>query len=317
MFAMILPKITEGMPWFAMDCGNAAVDFFAPALYTTAMGRAMRNTTRETVFRILDEHRGTYVSGTEIADMLSISHQAVQKAAHALIQDGCPIRCVKNKGYMLPEEADILSANILAFETGARVILLDTTDSTSKVAEREYAAGGKCLVVAREQTQGRRKDGGTFPSPKDKGVYISMALPLRTTTDRMWELRRLCGQIAREVVLEAGAAAPECRNTDEVFVNERKVAGVLIQYSATAASAVTDHVVIGIGIYTFDGDRKTLQGTRMKMISSLYERVFDAVSAMDSTDGTDSTDSADHTGGPGEGLPDGNTPDSPSFKGMG
>ncbi|HPE15568.1 MAG TPA: biotin operon repressor, partial [Oscillospiraceae bacterium] len=64
----------------------------------------------EAVLALLDEARGRYLSGEEMALRLAVSRAAVWKAVRALREEGYPIAAAPNRGYALAETADVLSA---------------------------------------------------------------------------------------------------------------------------------------------------------------------------------------------------------------
>ena len=67
-------------------------------------------TTKEKLLELLESDRETDFSGEEIARSLCVSRAAVWKAVTALRQDGYAIDAVTNRGYRLPGNTDILSA---------------------------------------------------------------------------------------------------------------------------------------------------------------------------------------------------------------
>ena len=66
--------------------------------------------TKERLLALLEENRGSFLSGEEAAEALGVSRTAVWKAANALRTLGYAIDAVSNKGYCLSENADILCA---------------------------------------------------------------------------------------------------------------------------------------------------------------------------------------------------------------
>ena len=65
---------------------------------------------RDEIIKTLEENRGTYLSGEQLAKKLSVSRAAVWKAIRKLQEDGFAIEGVNNKGYKLAEDTDVLSA---------------------------------------------------------------------------------------------------------------------------------------------------------------------------------------------------------------
>lgn len=242
------------------------------------MGMNVKNS----VLEALDLHRGEYLSGEKLAKTLGVSRQSVSKAVAALKTEGYSIYAVTNRGYMMPAECDVLSAKQIEEYTGARVLLFDSVKSTNAVAAKEYLEIGECIVVSRAQTAGRRKDGGNFPSPRDKGIYLSIALPLDLPLARLDALRTLCGAIAAEVIERSSGRHAVCERMDEIYVEGNKVAGILIECTVVAATCRTESAVIGIGIYTFKDQISNLYSvfpddTRNRMISEIYLRIKAAV----------------------------------------
>ena len=60
----------------------------------------MKETTKESVLKLLSEHNSNFVSGQEIADTLYITRAGIWKAVNALRKDGYNIEAVTNKGYI-------------------------------------------------------------------------------------------------------------------------------------------------------------------------------------------------------------------------
>ena len=66
-------------------------------------------TTKEKLLALLEDSKGTFFSGEEIARTLQVSRAAVWKAVNALREDGYTIDAATNKGYRLSPDSDILS----------------------------------------------------------------------------------------------------------------------------------------------------------------------------------------------------------------
>ena len=66
-------------------------------------------TTKEYVLKTLEENKGYFVTGMELASELGVSRNAIWKAINELKKDGYDIYSVNNRGYALDESSDILS----------------------------------------------------------------------------------------------------------------------------------------------------------------------------------------------------------------
>ena len=116
-------------------------------------------TTKEKLLALLEDSKGTFFSGEEIARTLQVSRAAVWKAVNALREDGYTIDAVTNKGYRLSPDSDILSPQgIRRFlkpeYRDLNLTVLPTVPSTNALV-REKANQGcpeGCVIIACEQT---------------------------------------------------------------------------------------------------------------------------------------------------------------------
>jgi BirA family biotin operon repressor/biotin-[acetyl-CoA-carboxylase] ligase len=130
---------------------------------------------------------------------------------------------------------------------GREVIVLGQTESTNDVI-RQMAGGwpeGLC-VFADHQTAGRGQRGNKWESATGKGLWFSILL--RPKID-IKESARLTDWIARTIARtlhdEFGVPAA-VRSPNDVYVGDRKIAGVLVEMRAQPTAP---HVaVVGIGL---------------------------------------------------------------------
>ena len=138
---------------------------------------------KDKVLELLDDNKGKYLSGEQLADTLGCTRGAVWKAVKALQENGYPISAVTNKGYSLDENTDILSlAGIKKYldpdRQGLEIEVYKEVSSTNLVL-KDYATQGVPegrIGIAGMQTQGRGRLGRSFFSPSDSGLYMSILL---------------------------------------------------------------------------------------------------------------------------------------------
>ena len=65
--------------------------------------------TKERLLSVLEQHKGEYLSGEELAERLQVSRTAIWKAVNALRAGGYRIDASQNRGYCLDVHTDILS----------------------------------------------------------------------------------------------------------------------------------------------------------------------------------------------------------------
>ena len=137
---------------------------------------------KDKILKFLKEADG-YISGQELCERLGVSRTAVWKVIRQLESEGYQIEAVRNRGYRLTDNADILNeAEICAAMKsqwlGQHVTFLEETDSTNNVVRRmaEQGAPEGTLAVAEIQTAGKGRRGRSWSSPKGSGIWHSFLL---------------------------------------------------------------------------------------------------------------------------------------------
>lgn len=94
--------------------------------------------TKARVLAILEENRGTVVSGQALAQAAGVSRTAVWKAMEQLRQDGHSIQGATNRGYMLAADSGVLCRETVLPYMKAQVALVTpgAVDSTNNVAKQ-------------------------------------------------------------------------------------------------------------------------------------------------------------------------------------
>ena len=208
-------------------------------------------TVKESVLKVLEEHKGQYLSGQELAGQLDVSRNAIWKAVNALKKEGYEIASVSNKGYALSAQTDILSKEgISCYVNVPALFVYDEIDSTNEEAKRkalEHAPHGT-LVVANHQTAGKGRRGRAFYSPSDTGIYMSILL-------------RLDLPFSQSVLITTAASVAVCRAIEtvcgiscgikwvnDVYIHGQKIAGILTEAITDVESGGIDSMIVGIGV---------------------------------------------------------------------
>ncbi len=130
------------------------------------------------------------------------------------------------------------------------LVSLGEIDSTSAEARRRAAAGAVdgTVIWAERQTAGRGRRGRAWVSP-DGNLYVSFILKPECAPDVAAQL----GFAAALAVAEAirgflpSTASIACKWPNDVLVDGRKIAGILLESQAAAGGGL-DWIVVGIGI---------------------------------------------------------------------
>lgn len=222
-------------------------------------------TTRERVLALLLAHNSNFISGQEIADTLFLTRAGIWKAIKTLRESGYNIEAVTNKGYRLIMEKDVLSAEVIqsALESAGiplRVIVLDEVGSTNDIA-KEYAASSSenYLIIAKSQSGGHGRKGRVFYSPKGCGLYFSLLLHPRIDFSRATYLTcmaavavcRAIEQVQSEIEVHPGSSLrfePKIKWVNDIFMNDRKVCGILTEGYTSIEDGSLSYVIVGMGM---------------------------------------------------------------------
>lgn len=131
-----------------------------------------------------------------------------------------------------------------------KVICFDSIDSTSSYLRRALDEGeqGTVLAVADRQTAGRGRSGKSFYSPDACGVYMSLLIhPGIGFESASCVTAKVCVAVCRAIESATGIAA-DIKWVNDLYLNGRKVCGILCEAINDYKNAVTESIIIGIGI---------------------------------------------------------------------
>lgn len=211
-------------------------------------------TAKQKVFVLLQEKKGSYLSGEELAGKLEISRNAVWKAIGALREEGHKIDAATKRGYCLLEESGQVSEGEICGALAKKSLItsvevLEETDSTNRAA-KELATKGAAegtLLVAKRQSMGKGRLGRSFFSPKG-GIYMSAVLKPRLPAERA-VLITTCAAVAvaRAIEKETGLQTG-IKWVNDIFIEGKKVCGILTEAGLDFESGMPEYVILGIGI---------------------------------------------------------------------
>lgn len=207
------------------------------------------------VAALLEQRRGAAVSGQELADRLGVSRAAVWKAVKQLQEEGYRISAGTNRGYILENETDVLTAEGIRLYLPERyrenpVEVFRTVSSTNTEAKSAALRGmpDGTIIAADGQTAGRGRFGKSFYSPEGTGLYMSVILkphkPLSDCTDiTMSAAVALIESVEKVCGIRAGI-----KWVNDIFYNGRKISGILTEAMSDFESGMAETVIVGMGI---------------------------------------------------------------------
>ena len=216
---------------------------------------------KEQVLLLLEENKGTPISGEDMATRLGCTRASVWKAVKSLENEGYMVEAVNNKGYTLRTSPDVLSEAYISDKVkDANIdIVVDarkTVDSTNNVLKLAAANGDKVqrVCVAEEQTAGRGRRGRSFFSPKDTGIYISFLLHPDVAISEASMFTTIAAT-AEAIAIEKVTGYPvDIKWVNDIWMRGKKVSGILTEASTSIEDGSLEYVIVGIGINLYEPD---------------------------------------------------------------
>ena len=210
---------------------------------------------KQQLLEIFEKNKGIYFSGEHLAKELYVSRNAVWKTVKALKDSGYDISAVTNKGYCLSADNDILSPQSvyshmtcdgLPFE----IEVYESVDSTNNVLKQrasKWESEGK-VIIANSQTNGKGRSGRSFHSPEGTGLYMSILLRPKLEADEATYITAIAAVAVAEAVEEVAGRLTEIKWVNDVFLNGKKICGILTEASFDMENGSINYAVLGIGI---------------------------------------------------------------------
>ncbi len=193
-----------------------------------------------------------YISGEELAVKFGKSRAAVWKAIKALQKDGCIIEAVTNRGYILCDEGNILNEAVIKarLKNDIKVAFYEETDSTNNQAKRLINEGvsENLLVCAAKQTAGRGRQGKSFYSPDGTGIYMSLVIHPDSSLQNAVTATTAAAVAVCRAIEALTDITPEIKWVNDVYVNGRKICGILTEAVTDFEAGTVSSVIIGIGV---------------------------------------------------------------------
>jgi BirA family biotin operon repressor/biotin-[acetyl-CoA-carboxylase] ligase len=135
------------------------------------------------------------------------------------------------------------------------ITLLDSIDSTSEWALQQSKAGRDFpfACFAEEQTQGRGRRGRCWVSPSNSNIYMSLAWNPDILLGELGALSLVIGMSVIRALESIGIEQARLKWPNDVLVNDKKIAGILIETARSNDGSLI--VIIGIGLnYNWPSD---------------------------------------------------------------
>lgn len=193
------------------------------------------------------------VSGEAIAQKLGVSRSGVWKAVEKLREDGYRIEAATNRGYRLLSESGVLSPENIQRHLNVRGLDIDLRDQVSStntvlkdLAEKGAPEGR--VLIAESQSSGKGRLGRSFFSPKGSGLYMSILLRPKMTAEESMAITTAAAAAVAEAVTAVTGRQARIKWVNDVYLDGRKICGILTEAAVDFESHRLNYAVLGIGV---------------------------------------------------------------------
>ncbi|MGC0811992.1 bifunctional biotin--[acetyl-CoA-carboxylase] ligase/biotin operon repressor BirA [Pantoea agglomerans] len=191
---------------------------------------------------------GEFHSGEQLGETLGMSRAAINKHIQTLKSWGLDVYTVTGKGYSLSAPIQLLDEQaILSQVTQGNVSVMPVIDSTNQyLLERMHEMESGAACIAEYQQAGRGRRGRQWFSPFGANLYMSMYWRLEQGPAAAMGLSLVIGIIMAETLRSLGADDVRVKWPNDIYLNDRKLAGILVELTGKTGDAA--QIVIGAGI---------------------------------------------------------------------
>ncbi|MRT44237.1 bifunctional biotin--[acetyl-CoA-carboxylase] ligase/biotin operon repressor BirA [Enterobacteriaceae bacterium RIT702] len=191
---------------------------------------------------------GEFHSGEQLGEALGMSRAAINKHIQTLKSWGLDVYTVTGKGYSLSEPIQLLDEEvILSHLHQPNLAVIPVIDSTNQyLLDRMDQLPSGYACIAEYQQAGRGRRGRKWFSPFGSNLYMSMYWRLEQGPAAAMGLSLVIGIIMAEVIQSLGAPDVRVKWPNDLYLNDRKLAGILVELTGKTGDAA--QIVIGAGV---------------------------------------------------------------------
>lgn len=137
--------------------------------------------------------------------------------------------------------------------TAHKIHIFDEIDSTNTEAKRRAQGADEnihgTLILSEKQTAGRGRQGRSFYSPSQSGLYMSLLYQVKNLDPML--ITPLAAVAVTRAIREVYGIQTSIKWVNDVFLDGKKVCGILTEGIINQQTKRIDSVVIGIGINVY------------------------------------------------------------------
>ena len=124
---------------------------------------------------------------------------------------------------------------------------LDSTNRYLKELAKEGAKEGM-VIIANQQSAGRGRLGRSFFSPAGSGIYMSILLRPEVDLQKSVRITSMAAVAVARAIEKVSGIEAKIKWVNDIFLNGKKVCGILTESGINTVTGTLDYAVLGIGI---------------------------------------------------------------------
>lgn len=209
------------------------------------------------ILSLMEQNRTKIFSGRELSEHFDVSRNAVWKAVNTLKEEGHTIESVGRKGYRFSKDSNVLS------EEGVRVSLIESLHDIRLFVAKEVGSTNEeakhmaaqypnepLMFISDKQYSGRGRMGRSFYSPAETGLYMSCVFypKPREPFSKAVIYTAMAAVAVVRAINSVCTVRPKIKWINDLYIDERKVAGILTEAETDLETGETHRLTVGIGI---------------------------------------------------------------------
>ena len=208
----------------------------------------------QTILSALLDAPYAFVSGSLLAEQLGVSRPAIHGKLKKLREQGFEIEAIRNKGYRLVKEPEVLHADLISYymeksSTPIEVLYFPVIDSTNSEAERQLTRrhDSPFAIASSCQTKGRGRLGRDWHSASAENLYLSVVFEPNIPPQALQNFTLWAGiHICRALQGLVPKTPLKIKWPNDLHCNGRKFAGMLTEAKVDADNLRS--IIFGIGL---------------------------------------------------------------------
>jgi len=205
-----------------------------------------------TTFKVVDILNDCKLhAGTDIAETLGISRTAVWKVIGRLKKYNIEIES-KHQGYCLTSPFFLLDKKkieSLLKNSRLRLEIFESIPSTSHYLKNKTPLKDMSFCLSEHQSKGRGRLGRSWSSPFGRNIYCSFSYTFNKDISEMSGLSLVVGiLVAKALVSLNPKLNPRLKWPNDIYINDQKMGGILIDLIAEAHGNCTAIISVGLNV---------------------------------------------------------------------